>query len=70
MYSIPLALFDFIPCALYLATVLIIQKDLYGKMSRAAYTLYSAGTSMVFFAGIGKALWKLLWLQISAISKS
>ena len=60
MYSIPLALFDFIPCVIYLVTVLILQKDLYGKMSRVSYTLYAAGTAMVFFAGIGKAMWKLL----------
>lgn len=59
--TVPMALVDFIPCILFLTTAVLLQKDLYGKMSRVSYTMFSSGTLMVTVAGLGKALWKLLF---------
>ena len=61
MYSIPMALVDFIPVIFFGAAAFIIQKDLYNKMSKGAYALVCAGTIDVFLAGFLKALYKLLY---------
>lgn len=59
--TVPMALTDFVPVGLFLASALLLQKDLYGRMSRGAYSLFSAGTLMIFLAGFCKAVWKLLY---------
>ncbi len=61
MYSIPMALIDFIPVILFGMAIFILQKDLYNKMSKGAYALFCAGTIDVFMAGILKAIYKLLY---------
>ena len=61
MYSIPMALVDFIPVFFFGAAALILQRDLYNKMSKGAYALFCAGTIDVFIAGFLKALYKLLY---------
>lgn len=61
MYSIPMALVDFIPVFFFGAAALLLQKDLYNKMSKGAYALFCAGTIDVFLAGFLKALYKLLY---------
>ena len=61
MYSVPMAIADFIPVFLFFATELILQRDLYNKMSKGAYALFCAGTIDVFMAGFLKALYKLLY---------
>ena len=61
MYSIPMALVDFIPVILFGMAIFILQRDLYNKMSKGAYALFCAGTIDVFMAGILKALYKLLY---------
>lgn len=61
MYSIPMALVDLIPVIFFGAAALILQKDLYNKMSKGAYALFCAGTIDVFLAGFLKALYKLLY---------
>ena len=61
MYSIPMSLVDFIPVIFFGAAALILQKDLYNKMSKGAYALFCAGTIDVFLAGFLKALYKLLY---------
>ena len=61
MYTIPMALVDFFPVFFFGAAALILQKDLYNKMSKGAYALFCAGTIDVFLAGFLKALYKLLY---------
>ena len=59
--SIPMAIVDFIPVGLFLAAAVILQRDLYNKMSKGAFALFSAGTITVFVAGCFKATWKLIY---------
>lgn len=61
MYSIPMALVDFIPVLCFGAAVLLFMKNLYNKMSKGAFALYAAGVIDVFEAGFLKALYKLLY---------
>ena len=56
-----MSLVDFIPVIFFGAAALILQKDLYNKMSKGAYALFCAGTIDVFLAGFLKALYKLLY---------
>jgi hypothetical protein len=60
-FTIPMALMDFVPVACFGAAALLLQKDLYRKMSSTAFSLFSAGTINIFAAGFLKALWKLLY---------
>ena len=59
--SIPMALFDFVPVALYAVSAVILQRWLYDKMSKGAFALFAGGTIMVIAAGTMKAVWKLLY---------
>lgn len=61
MYSVPMALADFIPVLLFGAAAVLLQRDLYSKMVKGAYALFAAGTINVFMAGFLKALYKLLY---------
>ncbi len=58
--SIPMAIVDFIPVALFFVAALILMRDLYHMMSKGAFALMSGGMIVVFVAGIFKAIWKLL----------
>ena len=60
-FSVPMALVDFIPVTLYAVAVIILQRDLYNKMSKGAFALFAAGTINVIIAGALKALYKLLY---------
>ncbi len=60
-FTIPMALVDFLPVLFFGIAALLLQKDLYGKMSKGAFSLFSAGTINIFAAGFLKALWKLLY---------
>lgn len=59
--SVGMALVDYIPVFIFLATAIILQRDLYSKMSKGAFALFCSGTIMVFTAGFFKATWKLLY---------
>ena len=59
--SVSMALLDFVPVILFLVSAVVLQRKLYGPMSKGAFALFSAGTIMVFCAGLMKALWKLLY---------
>ena len=59
--SVPMALMDYIPVIFYGFTASILCRDLFGKMSRQVYTMFSAGTVSIFLAGLLKATWKLLY---------
>lgn len=61
MYSVPMAIVDFIPVVFFAAAAWILLKDLYNKMSKGAFALFAAGVIDVFMAGSLKALYKLLY---------
>lgn len=60
-FTVPMALADFIPVVLFLLAAVLLQRDLYNKMSKGAFALFSAGTIDVIAAGFLKALYKLLY---------
>ncbi len=53
-FSIAMALVDYIPVILFLIASIILQRDLYNKMSKGAFALFSAGTINIFSAGARK----------------
>lgn len=60
-FSIAMALVDYIPVILFLIASVMLQRDLYNKMSKGAFALFSAGTINIFAAGALKATYKLLY---------
>ena len=60
-FTIPMALMDFVPVAFFGITSVILLGDLYNKMCKGTFALFSAGCFNVFLAGFCKALWKLLY---------
>ena len=60
-FSIPMALVDFIPVCLFAAATVLLMRDLYNKMSKGAFALFSAGMINVLGAGALKATYKLLY---------
>lgn len=59
--SVSIAVFDYVPVFIFLCTAILLIRDLSNKMSSAAAALLSTGLLMVFFAGLFKATWKLLY---------
>lgn len=55
-----MALVDFIPVILFAISSVVLQRDLYNKMSKGAFALFAAGTIDIVAAGALKALYKLL----------
>ena len=60
-FSVPMALADFVPVALFGLSGVLLQRDLYNKMPKYAFACFAAGTINIFMAGFLKALWKLLY---------
>lgn len=60
-FSVAMALVDYIPVTLFLIASILLQRDLYNKMSKGAFALFSAGTINIFSAGALKATYKLLY---------
>lgn len=60
-FSVGMALVDYIPVIFFAVGAVILQRDLYNKMSKGAFALFAAGTIDVFFAGALKATYKLLY---------
>ncbi|MBR2740808.1 MAG: hypothetical protein IKD87_09095 [Oscillospiraceae bacterium] len=60
-FSVPMALFDLVPVALYLVSAVIFQRDFYSRMNKGCYAVFCAGTVMVAVGGIFKASYKLLY---------
>ena len=56
-----MALVDCIPVIFFAIAAVILQRDLYNKMSKGAFALFAAGTINVTCAGALKATWKLLY---------
>lgn len=60
-FSVSMALVDYIPVILFAIASVILLRDLYNKMSKGAFALFSAGVIDVTLAGALKATWKLLY---------
>lgn len=60
-FSVAMALVDYLPVAFFGIAAVQLLKGFYGKMGAAAFVLFAAGESDVFFAGFLKATWKLLY---------
>ncbi len=60
-FSYSMALADYIPVVFFAAASVILLRDLYNKMSKGAFALFSAGVIDVVMAGALKATWKLLY---------
>ena len=60
-FSVAMALVDYIPVALFAAAAVLLQRDLYHKMSKGVFALFAAGTVNIFCAGALKATYKLLY---------
>ncbi len=58
-FTVPMALVDFLPVALFGAAAVLLLRDL--KMGKTAFTLFATGVIDIFAAGFLKALWKLLY---------
>ncbi len=60
-FTISMALVDYIPVIFFAIASVILLRDLYNKMSKGAFALFSAGVIDVTIAGALKATWKLLY---------
>lgn len=60
-FSISMALVDYIPVICFVIAAFILLGDLYNKMCKGAFALFSAGVIDVAIAGALKATWKLLY---------
>ena len=60
-FTVVMALVDYVPVLLFAAAAVLLQRDLYHKMSKGAFALFAAGTVNIFCAGFLKATWKLLY---------
>ncbi len=60
-YSIPMGIIDFIQVIFFTIAAIILQRELYNKMSKGAFALFAVGTIDIICAGIAKALYKLLY---------
>lgn len=56
-----MAVVDYIPVVCFACAAVILMRDLYNKMSKGAFALFSAGVLDVTLAGALKATWKLLY---------
>ncbi len=60
-FSVSMALVDYIPVLFFAMAAVILLRDLYLKMGKGAFALFSAGVIDVTIAGALKATWKLLY---------
>ncbi|MBQ4091040.1 MAG: hypothetical protein IJC64_01855 [Clostridia bacterium] len=60
-FSVSMALVDYVPVIFFAIAAVILLRDLYNKMSKGAFALFSAGVIDVTVAGALKATWKLLY---------
>ncbi|MBR1553806.1 MAG: hypothetical protein IJ644_00245 [Oscillospiraceae bacterium] len=61
-WNLPLALLDIVPVVLFFLGCIELMKVFYPRMTQAQYTMFSAGGTMIFLAGMMKAVWKLLFV--------
>lgn len=60
-FSVAMALVDYVPVIFFGIASVILMRDLYNKMSKGAFALFSAGAINIFSAGALKAFYKLLY---------
>ena len=60
-FSVSMALADYIPVAFFAIAAIILMRDLYNKMSKVSFALFSAGSINIVCAGALKATYKLLY---------
>ena len=60
-FSLPMALFDFVPVILFAMSAVIFQRDFFYRMVKGCFAVYCAGTIMVITGGLFKATYKLLY---------
>ena len=60
-FSVDMALVDYIPVICFAIGAIILLSDLYNKMGKGAFALFSAGVINVTMAGALKATYKLLY---------
>lgn len=60
-YSITMGIIDFIPVIFFAVAAIMLQRNLYNKMSKGAFALFAVGTIDIICAGVAKALYKLLY---------
>lgn len=60
-FSVSMALVDYIPVICFAIGAVILLRDLYNKMSKGAFAIFSAGVIDVTMAGALKATYKLLY---------
>lgn len=60
-FSVSMALVDYIPVICFAIAGVILMRDLYNKMDKSAFALFSAGVIDIVCAGALKATYKLLY---------
>ena len=60
VYTVPMALFDYIPVILFGICGRLLMRGLYNKMSKGVFACLDIGVCLAFLAGFLKALYKLL----------
>lgn len=60
-FTVSMAIVDYVPVILFMTASVILLRDLYDKMEKGAFALFSAGVIDVVVAGALKATWKLLY---------
>ena len=60
VFTVPMALADFVPVILFGISAVLLMRGLYNKMSKGTSTCLGVGSCVAFLAGFLKALYKLL----------
>ena len=60
VYTVPMALTDFIPVILFGISARLLMRGLYNKMAKGVFACLDLGVCVAFLAGFLKALYKLL----------
>ena len=60
-FTVLMALVDMVPVIMFAIGSVMLQRDLYDKMSKGAFALFATGTINIVSAGLLKALYKLLY---------
>ncbi|MCM1441463.1 MAG: hypothetical protein NC131_19990 [Roseburia sp.] len=59
--TVTMAIVDFIPVLLFFLAAVLLQRDLYDRLSKGAFALLASGSILVLLSGVFKALWKVLY---------
>ena len=60
VYTVPMALFDYIPSILFMISGVLLMRSLYNKMAKGVFACLDGGVCLAFLAGLLKATYKLL----------